>query len=96
MLPYNVKNPNRHSGRPTTVREKMGLFKKCAMRCNFPSKFNATERHPSESWDPVPLTLCKSLDPSFRWDDEPFSHFCKTCRHFPRTAMGLRWNDDEV
>ena len=27
-------------------------------------------RHPSESWDPVPLTICKSLDPSFRWDDD--------------------------
>jgi hypothetical protein len=47
----------------------------------------------SEANHPVPLTLCKSLDPSFRWDDERFSHFCKTCRHFPRTAMRLRRND---
>jgi hypothetical protein len=23
-------------------------------------------RHPSESWDPVPLALCKSLDDSLR------------------------------
>jgi hypothetical protein len=37
---------------------------------NFFRKFNATDSSSSESWDPVPLTLCKSLDPSFRWDDE--------------------------
>ena len=26
-------------------------------------------RHSSESWNPASFTLCKSLDPSFRWDD---------------------------
>jgi hypothetical protein len=30
-------------------------------------------RHSSESWNPVSFTLCKSLDPSFRWDDGIFS-----------------------
>jgi hypothetical protein len=74
---------------------KMRLFKK--MRdARPPENSTLPNRHPSESWDPVPLTLCKSLDPSFRWDDERFSHFCKTCRHFPQTAVGLRRNDDEA
>ena len=31
-----------------------------------------TERHSSESWNPVPLCFkgLEALDPSFRWDDE--------------------------
>jgi hypothetical protein len=29
-----------------------------------------TVRHPSESWDPATYRASKTLDPSFRWDDE--------------------------
>jgi hypothetical protein len=52
----------------------MRFFKKSATRSLMPTIFSGNPtppiRHPSESWDPVSLTFCKSLDPSFRWDDE--------------------------
>ena len=41
-----------------------------------PGKFFAVlagklkRRHSSESWNPVPLQIFKSLDSSFRWNDE--------------------------
>jgi hypothetical protein len=28
-----------------------------------------SDRHSSESWNPVPLQIFKSLDSSFRWND---------------------------
>jgi hypothetical protein len=35
----------------------------------FPWKSVPSTRHSSESWNPVPLQIFKSLDSSFRWND---------------------------
>jgi hypothetical protein len=40
-------------------------------------------RHSSESWNPASFTLCKSLDPSFRWDDGIFSLPARSADTFP-------------
>jgi hypothetical protein len=49
------------------------VLQKCAVMApsveNSPWKFSATARHSSESWNPVPLQIFKSLDSSFRWND---------------------------
>ncbi len=42
--------------------------------------------------NPVSFTLYKSLDPSFRWDDERFGY---SARHSP-DSNGLRRNDGEA
>src|SRR5581483_992516 len=38
----------------------------------------------SEANHPVPLALCKSLDPSFRWDDERLAVPARRADAFPR------------
>jgi hypothetical protein len=40
-------------------------------------------RHSSESWNPVPLQIFKSLDSSFRWNDVVFRFPARTAKNFP-------------
>jgi hypothetical protein len=59
----------------------------------FPENSTLQIRHSSESWNPVSLTLCKSLDSSFRWNDE-LSSISASRLEFSRTAMGEGRNDE--
>src|SRR5581483_876259 len=52
-------------------------------------------RHSSESWNRASFTLCKSLDPSFRWDDGIFGLPARSA-YFPRTAMRLGGSDSRA
>src|SRR5581483_8697773 len=49
-------------------------------------------RHPSESWDPVPFTLCKSLDDSLR---SPLRGHPSDVLRAARYVQ-LRWDDESV
>jgi hypothetical protein len=63
----------RHSGEGPLLSGENEVLQKCAVIApgieKFPWKFSASTRHSSESWNPVPLRIFKSLDSSFHWND---------------------------
>jgi hypothetical protein len=65
---------SRHSRESALLSGENEVLQKCAGVAprieNFPWKFSVpSARHSSESWNPVPLQIFKSLDSSFRWND---------------------------
>lgn len=56
----------------------------------FFQRFTLPIRHPSESWDPVPLTLYKSLDDSLR----PLRGHPSDAFSALRATSSFRWNDE--
>jgi hypothetical protein len=82
---------SRHSGEGPLLSGVNEALQKSATRSLMSTIFSENStlpiRHPSESWDPVSLTLCKSLDPSFRWDDEHLAIPATRVEIFP----GQRW-----